>query len=69
MFVGVSPMPEILIGLGLLQYVWVVPICLWLRKAGETQTANGLWIMSGIIVLLNAACAGLIWGMSGLDFK
>jgi hypothetical protein len=45
---------------GLSQWLFVLPIGLYLRKTGKTDTAMGLWITSGVAMLLNGACFGLM---------
>ena len=46
---------------GLSQWLFVVPVGLYLRHRGKTGTAMGLWISAGIAVLLNGACFVLMW--------
>lgn len=58
----------VLMAFGLAQYLYIVPIGIWLHSMGKTRTALGLWITSGIIFLLNAGCWGLL-AMSNLDFR
>lgn len=45
---------------GLCQWLFVVPLALYLRYRGKTDTAMGLWITAGVALLLNGACFGLI---------
>jgi hypothetical protein len=46
---------------GVLQYAWISPLYLRHKKRGETETAKGILIASGITVLLSAACWGSIY--------
>lgn len=41
---------------GLLQWVWIIPLYLKCRRAGETETAKGILLGGGITFLLSAAC-------------
>ena len=45
---------------GLSQWLFVVPMGLYLRYQGKTDTAKGLWISAGVAMLLNGACFGLV---------
>ena len=51
----------VIVGFGLLQYLWILPLHEKYRERGETETAKGILIASGITVLLSAAC----WGALG----
>jgi hypothetical protein len=51
----------ILLGIGLVQLAWVLPMYFSYRRKGETQTANGVLLAAGITFLLNASC----WGLAG----
>jgi hypothetical protein len=46
---------------GVLQYAWISPLYLRHKKRGETETAKGILIASGITVLLSAACWGSMY--------
>ena len=48
----------IIVGFGLVQYAWIVPLYGKHKGRGETETAKGILIASGITVLLSAACWG-----------
>jgi hypothetical protein len=50
-----------LVAIGLLQAVWMVPAYLYYRKAGESETTQGILLIAGIVFLLNAACWGLVF--------
>jgi hypothetical protein len=47
-------------GFGLSQWLFVVPMGLYLRHKGKLDTAMGLWITAGVAMLLNGACFGLM---------
>jgi hypothetical protein len=49
---------------GLTQWLFIVPIGLWLRARGKTNTAFGVWITAGVLFGLNAACLGLLFGLA-----
>jgi hypothetical protein len=55
--------PIVLIGAGLVQLVWIVPMYLSFRRQGATETAKGILLAAGIVFLLNAACFGLVMTM------
>jgi ABC-type phosphate transport system auxiliary subunit len=48
----------IVAGFGLVQYFWILPLYEKYNRRGETETAKGILIASGITVLLSAACWG-----------
>ena len=48
----------VIAGFGLVQYVWIMPLYEKYKGRGETETAKGILIASGITVLLSAACWG-----------
>ncbi len=45
---------------GLSQWLFVVPLGLYLRYRDKPDTAKGLWITAGVATLLNGACFGLM---------
>jgi len=45
---------------GLSQFVFVIPLVIWLHRRGKRDTALGLWISAGVVLLLNGACSGLM---------
>jgi hypothetical protein len=49
-------------GIGLGQFLWIVPLYLRSKRTGATETAKGLVIAAAITFLLNAGCWGLIMG-------
>jgi hypothetical protein len=51
----------IIAGFGVVQYAWIGPLYLRHKRLGETETAKGILVASGITVLLSAAC----WGSLG----
>lgn len=53
---------------GFAQWVYLVPIGIWLRRRGKPQTALGLWIMGAVMCLLNSACFGLLL-MMPMNFR
>ena len=59
MLVGFWP----LIGIGLVQALWVLPVWGSLRRKGQNETAKGVLLAAGLVFLLNAACWGVV--MSG----
>ena len=50
----------VILGIGIVQAAWIVPLWLHYRRAGEAETAKGLIIAAGIIFLLNASCWGVV---------
>jgi hypothetical protein len=50
----------VLLGIGVVQAAWVVPLWFHFRRIGETETAKGILIMASIIFLLNAGCWGFV---------
>jgi hypothetical protein len=53
----------VLLGIGVLQAAWIVPLVRSYRTKGETETAKGLLIAAGIVFLLNASCWGVVASM------
>lgn len=54
----------VVLGIGLLQLVWLGPLALYFRHAGKIETVKGIAIIAGITFLLNAACWGLVYAES-----
>jgi hypothetical protein len=52
-----------LLGIGAVQALWVVPLWLYYRRAGETETVRGILGAAGVIFLLNAGCWGIVAGL------
>ena len=50
-----------IIAFGVLQYIWIMPVYVMYRHRGEPETAKGVLIVSGIVLLLSAACWGLMF--------
>jgi hypothetical protein len=50
----------LLLGIGLVQAAWIIPLILHFRKMGKPETAKGVIIAAAITFLLNAGCYGLI---------
>lgn len=48
-----------MLGIGLTQLLYVVPLYFHFRKTGQQNTAKGLVIGASIVALLNATCWGL----------
>ena len=47
---------------GASQWLFVIPAGIWLHRRGRHDTALGLWISAGVVMLVNGACFGLIGG-------
>jgi hypothetical protein len=52
--------PILMLGVGIVQAAWVVPLWLYYRRAGEKETVKGILIAASVILLLNASCWGLL---------
>lgn len=53
------------IGIGVLQILYGLPLGLWLRHSGRRRSALGVWLGMGITLLVNGGCWGyffLTWG-------
>ena len=46
----------LLMGFGLLQFLWLLPFYLNYRRKGEGDTCKGILLGGGLTVLLSAAC-------------
>jgi len=46
----------LVMGFGLIQFAWLLPMWNRYKKAGKTESAKGVLIVAGISVLLSAAC-------------
>jgi hypothetical protein len=53
----------ILLGLGLAQAAWIVPMAVSFRKSGQRRTIKGVMVAAAITLLLNAGCWGLVAAM------
>ena len=59
----------ILIGVGIVQVVYVIPAYIIAKNKGELDLAKGILIGAGITFLLNATCFGVVLlSMSGANF-
>jgi hypothetical protein len=58
----------ILLGFGVVQFAWLLPLYLHFQKRGQFETAKGILIGGGIAFLLNAGCWGYVM-TTGLNFK
>ena len=58
----------LLLGVGIVQAAWIVPVWRHYRRIGETETAKGVLIMASIVFLLNAGCWGLVASMGSGSF-
>jgi len=52
-----------LLGIGVVQLLWIVPAVSYYRNRGERETAKGVTILAGLIFLVNAGCWGLVAGL------
>lgn len=50
----------ILLGIGLVQAAWIIPMVLSFRKSGKRETAKGVIVAAVITLLLNIGCYGLV---------
>jgi hypothetical protein len=50
-----------LVGIGIVQLLWMLPAWLIYRRRGQTETAKGILITAGVVFLLNASCWGLVF--------
>jgi hypothetical protein len=60
MTIGVGIGAIILLGIGLVQLAWILPLFFSYRRKGETETAYGVLLAAGITFLLNASCWGFL---------
>lgn len=45
---------------GVSQWLFVIPLGIWLHARGRHDTALGLWISAGVVMLVNGACFGVL---------
>lgn len=45
---------------GATQFVFLAPVMLWLWSTGRKSILKGAWIAASIVILLNAACWGIV---------
>ena len=50
----------LLIGFGLTQLLWVIPLYLYFARNGQKETGKGILIVAGLVFLLNASCWGFL---------
>lgn len=50
-----------LMGIGLVQLLYVIPLVRHYKRKGLTSTVQGIWIGAGIVFLLNSACLGMFF--------
>jgi hypothetical protein len=61
MMIGIGMV--LLMGFGLLQFLWLRPFYLSYKRKGEGDTCKGILLGSGLTLLLSAAC----WGSFNLN--
>jgi hypothetical protein len=60
----------LLMGVGIVQAVYIVPAYIMAKNRGEMQIAKGLLIAAGLTFLLNATCWGLlVLGLASASFR
>lgn len=52
-----------LIFIGISQLVYMIPAIIYFSRKGKSESAKGLIIGAAITLLLNAACAGIFYGV------
>jgi hypothetical protein len=57
------PIGVILVGIGIVQLLWMLPAWLIYRRRGQAETAKGILIIAGVVFMLNASCWGLVLSM------
>jgi hypothetical protein len=57
--------PLLLFAIGAVQFAFVVPVALAAWALGLRQFVKGFALAAGVVILLNAGCWGLVWGVSG----
>jgi hypothetical protein len=55
-----APLALLLLGIGVVQLLWIIPLSVHYRRIGETETFKGIVIMASIVFLLNAGCWGFV---------
>lgn len=50
----------ILLGIGLVQAAWIIPMVESFRKSGQRETMKGIIVAAALTFLLNAGCWGLV---------
>ena len=50
-----------LIGIGLVQLLYVIPLCLWLKRKERFDTIQGVIVGAVLTALLNGGCFLVIW--------
>jgi hypothetical protein len=51
------------LAIGVTQLIYVIPLCLWLRRRRQLDTMNGVIIAAIITVLLNGGCFFIVLDM------
>ena|ERR1041384_5008320 len=50
----------VLLGFGVVQLAWIVPMYLKYKRSGETETAKGILIAAGVTILLQGGCYAFV---------
>ncbi len=58
----------IMIGVGLLQFIYVIPVFLEAKKKNYGGLKVGLIIGASLVFLFSSACGLLLWSFSGTNF-
>jgi hypothetical protein len=51
----------LLMGIGIVQLLWMLPAWLIYRRRGQAETSKGILIIAVLVFLLNASCWGLMF--------
>ena len=64
--IGVPAVAGVVVfGVGLVQWLYIVPLSRYLKTAGYSRNSKGLLIGASVITLLNASCWGAVFFISG----
>lgn len=58
-------LPAAVFAVGLTQALWIIPIGIWAHLHGRRSFVHGLVIGASVVLLLNAACFGLVFAALG----
>ena len=58
----------LLLGIGIVQAAWIIPVWRYYRRIGETETAKGILVTASVVFLLNAGCWGFVASLGSSSF-
>src|SRR5438309_77370 len=59
--VGLTYFIFVIAGIGLIQWLWLLPFARYKKRKGQEELSKGVMITGAVILLLNGTCWGMMW--------